>query len=114
LRIANNRPFKESDGSWGERPGYYDVTVWGKRGESCAQYLSKGSPVTVRGELRWREWEATDGSGKRQAIEVVADEVQWHSRGDGSGGGGGGQGTSDDFVPAGQPPNSGYDDDIPF
>ena len=61
----------------------------------------------------------SDGSGKRQAVEIVADNVQFlGSRGDGDGGGGGGGGS---FVPAGAAqqggadfPSSPTDDDIPF
>jgi len=91
--------------------------VWGAQGESCAQYLAKGRPVAIDGRLEWREWEATDGSGKRQAVEIVADNVQFlGSRGDGEGGGGG------SFVPAGAAQSSSADfpssptgdDDIPF
>ncbi len=70
----------------------------------------------VDGRLDWREWDAQDGT-KRQAVEVIADSVQFlGSRGDGesSGGGGGNQ-----FVPAGASAGSdadfqGSDDDIPF
>jgi single-strand DNA-binding protein len=91
--------------------------VWGNQGESCAQYLAKGRPVAIDGRLEWREWEATDGSGKRQAVEIVADNVQFlGGRNDGDGGGGGSQ-----FVPAGASqsnaadfPSQPADDDIPF
>src|SRR5712691_1217164 len=78
LRIAVNTRRKDSaTGEWTEKPNYFDVTVWGNQGENCAQYLSKGRPVAVDGRLEWREWEAQDGSGKRQAVEIVADSVQF-------------------------------------
>jgi single-strand DNA-binding protein len=85
LRLAvNSRRKDPSTGEWGEKPNYFDVTVWGNQGESCAQYLAKGRPVAVDGRLDWREYEAKDGSGKRQAIEIIADSVQFlGSRGDG-------------------------------
>ena len=116
LRIAVNTRRKDSaTGQWGEKPNYFDVTVWGQQGESCAQYLSKGRPVGIDGRLEWREWDATDGSGKRQAVEVVAESVQFlGSRGDSDGGG------APQFVPAGAGgetadfPASAADDDIPF
>src|SRR6476619_2948706 len=118
LRIAVNTRRKDESGQWTDKPNYFEVSVWGAQGESCAQYLAKGRPVAIDGRLEWREWEATDGSGKRQAVEIVADNVQFlGSRGDGDGGGGGGQ-----FVPAGasQPNAADFpsqptgDDDIPF
>src|SRR6185369_5154656 len=75
LRLAvNSRRKDASTGEWGEKPNYFDITVWGNQGESCAQYLSKGRPVAVDGRLDWREYEAKDGS-KRQAIEIT----EWHS-----------------------------------
>ena len=89
LRIACNTRRKDASGDWVDKPNYFDVTVWGKQGENCAQYLSKGRPVAVDGRLEWREWEAQDGSGKRQAVEIVADSVQFLGGRDDAGGGNG-------------------------
>jgi single-strand DNA-binding protein len=118
LRLAVNTRRKDgATGEWTEKPNYFDITVWGKQGESCAQYLSKGRPVAVDGRLEWREWDAQDGT-KRQAVEIIADSVQFlGGRTDGEGGG------QPQFVPAGataQTENAdfggaaGADDDIPF
>ena len=89
----------------------------GPAGRELRAVPRKGRRVGVQGRLEWREWEAQDGS-KRQAVEVVADAVQFlDSRGDGEGGGSGGSylppadtagGTTADF------PSSPTDDDIPF
>ena len=117
LRIAvNTRQKDASTGEWGDKPNYFDVTVWGNQGESCAQFLSKGRPVGIDGRLDWREWEAQDGT-KRQAVEIIADTVQFlGGRGDSEGGAGGER----QFVPAGATAAAdadfagGADDDIPF
>src|SRR5213079_1571451 len=96
LRLAVNTRQKDAQtGEWGDKPNYFDVTVWGNQGGSCAQYLSKGRPVGVDGRLDWREWEAQDGS-KRQAVEIIADTVQFL----GSRGEGGGESGERQFVPA--------------
>ena|SRR6476619_1232900 len=115
LRIAVNTRRKDETGQWTDKPNYFDVSVWGNQGESCAQYLAKGRPVAIDGRLEWREWEASDGSGKRQAVEIVADNVQFlGGRGDSDGGqfvpagAGAAQGSGADF------PASPTDDDIPF
>jgi single-strand DNA-binding protein len=117
LRLAvNSRRKDQSTGEWTEKPNYFSVTVWGNQGESCAQYLSKGRPVAVDGRLDWREYQAQDGT-KREAIEIVADSVQFlGGRQDGEGGGGAPQ-----YVPAGAAREAdadfspaGADDDIPF
>ena len=123
LRVAvNSRRKDSSSGEWVDKPNYFDVTVWGAQGENCATYLSKGRPVAVEGRLDWREWEAQDGS-KRQAVEIIANSVQFLGSRDGGGGGGNGNGngftpgsdvpadTSDyEGAPAGR---GGGDDDIP-
>jgi len=120
LRIAvNTRQKDQQTGEWGDKPNYFDVTVWGDQGEACAQFLAKGRPVAIDGRLDWREWDAQDGT-KRQAVEIIADNVQFlGSRDGGEGGGGGGN----QFVPAAAAAESnadfgtaggGADDDIPF
>ena len=128
LRIAVNTRRKDSDGQWGDKPNYFDVTVWGNQGESAATYLSKGRPVGIDGRLDWREWTAQDGT-KRQAVEVIAENLQFLGSRRDEGGNGGGEfrpsetpregdfapepGASDeaDFVPT---PESSQDADIPF
>lgn len=74
LRIAVNDRRKVND-EWTDVAGYYDVDVWGPQGENCAKYLSRGRPVGVSGRLSWREWE-TD-NGKRQAVSITAESVQF-------------------------------------
>ena len=115
LRLAVNTRRKDETGQWVDKPNYFDITVWGNQGERCAQYLSKGRPVGIDGRLEWRDWETQEGT-KRQAVEVVADTVQFlGSRGDGEGGGGGGGYIPNEVAtPAGDFPSSPTDDDIPF
>jgi single-strand DNA-binding protein len=123
LRVAvNSRRKNGQTGEWEDKPNYFDVTVWGAQGENCANYLSKGRPVAVEGRLDWREWEAKDGSGKRQAVSIIANSVQFLGSRDGSGGGNGNGFTPSSDVPAdtsdyeGTPAGGGGggDDDIPF
>ena len=91
LRVAVNSRRKDSaSGEWVAKPNYFDVTVFGGQGENCSTYLSKGRPVAVEGRLDWREWEAKDGSGKRQAVSIIANSVQFLGSRDGAGEQGGG------------------------
>ena len=76
LRVACNTRRKGPSGDWEDKPNYFDVTVWGAQGENCARFLSKGRPVAIDGRLEWREWETQDGH-KRQAVDIVADTVQF-------------------------------------
>jgi len=36
---------------------WFDVSIWGKRGKSVAQYITKGGKITVTGRLTTREHE---------------------------------------------------------
>jgi single-strand DNA-binding protein len=114
LRIAVNTRRKDESGQWTDKPNYFDVTVWGAQGENCANYLSKGRPVAVDGRLEWREWDAQDGT-KRQAVEIIADSVQFlGGRPEGA------EGAQPQFVPSGATAENAdfgtaaADDDIPF
>ena len=118
LRVACNTRRKGASGEWEDKPNYFDVTVWGAQGENCARYLSKGRPVAIDGRLEWREWEAKEG-GKRQAIDIIADSVQFLGGRDDSGGTSNGftprsdvPANTDDFQPVST--GGGADDDIPF
>jgi single-strand DNA-binding protein len=125
LRVACNTRRKDgSTGEWVDKPNYFDVTVWGAQGENCARYLSKGRPVAIDGRLEWREWEQ-DGN-KRQAVDIIADTVQFLGGRDDSGAGGGNGFTAQsdvpvdngDFQAAGATTGGGSsapaEDDIPF
>jgi single-strand DNA-binding protein len=76
MRVAVNTRRKDGQtGEWVDKPNYFDITVWGGLGENCANYLAKGRPVAIEGRLDWREWEK-DGV-KRQAVEIIANSVQF-------------------------------------
>jgi single-strand DNA-binding protein len=84
LRIASNTRRKDNQsGQWVDKPNYFDITVFGAQGESCARYLAKGRPVCVDGRLEWREWQDQQGN-KRQSVEIVADSIQFLGSPDGA------------------------------
>ncbi len=91
LSLAINDSYKAQDGTIKETVTYVDVEVWGRQAETCKQYLTKGRPVFVEGQLRLDQWEQ-DGQ-KRSKLKVRADRVQFlgSPAGGGSGGSGGGR-----------------------
>ena len=126
LRIACNTRRKGASGEWEDKPNYFDVTIWGAQGENCARYLAKGRPVAIDGRLEWREYQTQDGQ-RRQAIDIIADSVQFLGGRDDAGTGngfsgpradvaGGGDVPVDDrdFQSAPAAPASTAEDDIPF
>ena len=79
--IATHREYT-SDGAKKEVTDYHRVVAWGKLGEICAKYLSKGQGVYVEGTLLNRAYEK---EGERKYItEIRADEVNmltWKKKG---------------------------------
>lgn len=67
---------------------FIPVVIWGKQAESTANYMSKGSLMAISGRIQTRSYDAKDGT-KRYVTEVVANEVQFLSKGNTSGGQGG-------------------------
>jgi single-strand DNA-binding protein len=132
LAIAINDSYKAQDGTIKETVTYVDIEVWGRQAETCKQYLTKGRPVFVEGQLRLDQWEQ-DGQ-KRSKLKVRADRVQFLGGGPGGGGAGGGgarSGGNYDQRPAAsdsgrtsakppasvsedRPPAPADEDDIPF
>jgi single-strand DNA-binding protein len=101
MRIATNESwFDKQSNERKERTEWHRVIVWGKSGENCAKYLSKGSQAYVEGRIQTREWNDKEGN-KRYTTEIVSSSVQFLSgRGDSNGGKAPASGPG--FVTAGQ------------
>lgn len=77
--IAVNRAYPEKDGS--RVADFFNCLAWRATAESCGRYLKKGSKITVVGSVQTRTYEDKDGN-KKQATEVVIQEVDFLSRSD--------------------------------
>ena len=127
---VNDRRRNPQSGEWEDVPNYIDCVVFGNRAEPLSRFLSKGMKVAIEGKLRWSSWER-DGQ-KRSKIEVIVDEVEFLSQGNGGQQGGGYQqnngGNYQNYSapaparapepsrpPVQTPPSADiYDEDIPF
>tara|TARA_Y100000401_G_scaffold44874_1_gene34411 strand:- start:245 stop:565 length:321 start_codon:yes stop_codon:yes gene_type:complete len=49
---------------------WLDCLVWGKQGQAAADYLRKGSKITIAGKARINKYETAKG-GKGQSLEVT-------------------------------------------
>ncbi|MCB0355676.1 MAG: single-stranded DNA-binding protein [Bdellovibrionales bacterium] len=52
LKIATHRYFAGVNGSGEQKTDWHDVFVWGRQGETCHKYLSKGQSVSIEGFLK--------------------------------------------------------------
>jgi single-strand DNA-binding protein len=53
---------------------WINCNMWGKRGETIAAYLTKGTRIGITGELTNRKYEAKDGSEK-YSLELRVSDV---------------------------------------
>lgn len=85
--MATNRRVKK-DEKWEDVPEFHNIVVFGRQAETTAQYLKKGSSALIEGRIQTRSWESPE-KGKQYRTEIVAERVQFGSRGAGGGTGGG-------------------------
>lgn len=99
---------QEAESKGWQTADFINITVWGKMGESCANYLAKGRLVGVQGRIQTGSYTKDDGT-RVYTTEVVANNVEFLEWGDKQQGN---SGQADSFVPDGFTPVD--DGDIPF
>ena len=119
--LAVNRSVKSGE-EWKEEASFFDVVLWGRRGEALNQYLTKGKMIGIDGELRQDRWQQ-DGQN-RSKVEIIANNVQFLGGNPGSSGSGGGsdyesrrpqgQGQGQSWQSGEGPAEDSFADDIPF
>ncbi len=117
LSLATSEQWTDKEGQKQERTEWHRVVVWGKLGELCGRYLSKGRQVYVEGRLQTRSWEDQQGQ-KKYTTEIVATAVQFLGGASGEAGMGQGRssGTGKDqqFEEFGPEPSFDSSEEIPF
>ncbi|GED16711.1 single-stranded DNA-binding protein [Aneurinibacillus migulanus] len=76
-RMTNQQGERETD--------FLPIVVWSKLAELCAQYLKKGQQAAVEGRIQVRNYENKEGR-RVYVTEIVAENVQFLSGGQGQGG----------------------------
>lgn len=110
LRVAWTTRAKRGE-AWEDRSNFGDVVVWGRMAETVAEHCRRGRQIAVTGRLEWREWQDPAG-GTRQALEVIAQAIQF--LGDPAGRGGGQAGVPTAQATTTQAAGGHDDSDIPF
>lgn len=99
--LAVNRKFRDK-----EETCFIDIVAFGKTGEFCGEYVTKGMPILVEGRLSFNTWEQE--GVKRSKHEVIVENVQLVSnRRERTGGSG-------DIIGGGNDTDTIDEDDIPF
>jgi single-strand DNA-binding protein len=71
--IACTRKWVDGGGAKKEDTQWIKLVVWGKQGEACAKYLTKGKQCYIEGRMQTRSYDK-DGR-KCYVTEIVADQV---------------------------------------
>ena len=77
--LAVNERRKNSQGEWEDYANFVDCTIFGRRAEAIAKYLTKGAKVALEGRLHYSSWEDRNGGGRRSKLEVYVDELEFMS-----------------------------------
>ena len=73
--VATSEEWKDKQtGEKRERTEWHNITAFGRLGEICGQYLSKGQQVYIEGRLQTDEYEK-DGI-KRYSTKIIAATMQ--------------------------------------
>jgi len=74
--LAVSEKFKNQAGDEVEQVCFADIIVWGRQGETCGEYLSKGRQAMIEGRLQFDQWKTKEGES-RSKLRVRADRVQF-------------------------------------
>jgi len=125
LSLAVNDKYKNKAGEMVEHTEWVRVSFFGKLSEIVAQYVKKGDPLYVSGQMKTRKWQDKEGQD-RYTTEIRGDRMQMLGSKGGSGDDDGYQGQQrpqqqQQQRPPKQRPTGGgssgfddMDDDIPF
>tara|TARA_R100001129_G_scaffold185150_1_gene172215 strand:+ start:530 stop:916 length:387 start_codon:yes stop_codon:yes gene_type:complete len=101
FNVGSNVNIKTDDG-YQDKPIWYQVALWGRQGEALAQYIKKGTPVTVFGEITDAAGYVDKANIAHSSIRVKAHNIKLH--------GSKSNGKAENKVTSDDSPN----DDIPF
>lgn len=79
--VATNRTWKDQSGQKQEAVDYHNIACFGKQAEIVAQWMKKGSQIYVEGRMTTRSWDDKDTGKKMYRTEIVAENVQFGSKG---------------------------------
>ena len=76
FNIATSETWKDkASGEKREKTEWHRIVAFGRIGEICGEYLSKGRQVYIEGRIQTRQWEDKEGI-KRYTTEIVASQMQ--------------------------------------
>ena len=118
--LAVNERMPDGQGGWKEEASFFDLVIFGKRGDAFSRFMRKGRTVLIEGKLRQSRWQDRETGQNRSKLEVIVDDWNFAGgRNDDQGGGAQQQtapGDAPGFPNSGgqQGGPSGFGGDVPF
>ena len=72
--IATSETWTNKEGERETRTEWHRIVAFGRLGEICGEYLSKGRQIYIEGRIQTRDWEDREGI-KRYTTEIVANQM---------------------------------------
>ena len=69
--LATNESWKDKAGNAQEHTEWHSIVAFGRLGEICAEYLTKGRLCYIEGFIRSGKWQDRDGN-ERKSYDIVA------------------------------------------
>ncbi|MDP6963501.1 MAG: single-stranded DNA-binding protein [Planctomycetota bacterium] len=116
LAVNERRP--DGNGGWKEQAHFFDITIFGSRGEAFARFNKRGACVLVEGRLNFSQWQDKESGQNRSKVDVVVDN--WNFTGSKASEGGPAANNESQEPPVFPGPDSfgnsagGMSDDVPF
>ena len=82
-KLKDGKTYKDENGYTAKESEFHRVTCFNGLAKTVGQYCSKGQLVSVQGRIHYTQWEDKDGV-TRYGTEILADKVDFLSRGNGS------------------------------
>ena len=74
-RIAVNRSYRDREGEWQETSSFFNVVIWRKLAEYCADRVHRGTPVIVSGRLHSHSWKDEENN-PHSIVEIQVQSLQ--------------------------------------
>jgi single-strand DNA-binding protein len=73
--VASNRFYRQGE-ELQKEVSFFDVEVWAKNAQRCAEFLKKGRGVRVVGRLKQDRWSDQTGN-RRSRVKIVGEHVEF-------------------------------------
>jgi len=75
--LATNEVWRDKNGEKQEKTEWHNIVAFGPVGDSCAQYLEKGSLCYIEGKIQTTKWTPSNGGEERQITQIIAGGVKF-------------------------------------